>query len=137
MTYYSLLEIAGTTESSYMLDRCKPLAFSTENMSSEDIYFNVFNNQTMTLGVYDESATLLDNFLMDERVVKMRITCDGKIIDAFDAKGMREAIGEGYTHGKLKDSDRRPWPSTDTVKLKDRMDLDKTYDLEGMLSPCE
>ena len=137
MTYYSLLDIAGTTESSYMLNQCKPLAFSTENVSSEAIYHNVFNDQTTTLGILNENNQLLDNFLMDESVAKMRITCDGKTIDAFDAKGMREAIAEGYTHGKLKSSDRRPWPSLDTVHLKDRMDLDKTYPIENMLSPCD
>ena len=136
MTYYSLLDIAGTTESSYMLNQCKPLAFSTENVSSEDIYHNVFNDKTTTLGVYDENNKLQDNFLMSDSVAKMRITCDGKTVDAFDAKGMREAIKEGYTHGKLKSADRLPWPSMDSVKLKDRMDLDKTYPFEDMLSPC-
>ncbi len=137
MTYYSLLDIAGTTESSYMLNQCKPLAFSTENVSSEATYHNVFNDQTTTLGIYDENNKLQDNFLMSEKVAKMRITCDGKIVDAFDAKGMREAIAQGYTHGKLKSSDQRPWPSVDTVKLTDRMDLDKNYPIDDMLSPCD
>ncbi|MBO4351141.1 MAG: hypothetical protein J6A01_09385 [Proteobacteria bacterium] len=137
MTYYSLLDIAGTDQSSYMLNQCKPLAFSTENVSSEDIYHNVFNDMTTSLGIYDENKNLQDNFLMNENVVKMRITCDGQTIDAFDAKGMREAINEGFRHGKLKSADRLPWPSVDSVKLKDRMDLDKTYPIESMLAPCD
>ncbi len=141
-TYYSFLEIAKAPAgaSSYDLDLCKPLVICSEPIGSETEYKDIFGDDCdVVLGGYDSNNKLINNlFLNYPAIDTLQISCGGVKIDYFDFEGFRKALSEGYTHGKLKSSDHRPWSGRTSVSLQERMDLDKTSDMAGFAKPvCE
>lgn len=135
--YFSFLDIAHATESSYMLAQCKPLVVCSEPMASESEYKNIFGDKCdAVLGGYDYDNNLVDNlFLNYDAIDTLQISCGGNKIDYFDFAGFRDALSKGYTHGKLKSSDLRPWPGRMSVDIQARMDLDKTSNLDEFATP--
>ena len=130
LNYYGLNEIAG--EDAEVFSKCKPLVLCSEATWNKETHTQVFSNDLCdaTLGIPLGStaaggyATLLDT----EKVAFVQISCNGKIVDAINLNSVRSMLLEGYTHGVLKDEDRLPWPDWASVRLNDRMSLDKTFD---------
>ncbi len=133
---FSFLAIAGVNDTSYMLDPCKPLVVCSEPMASESEYKDIWGDLCdKTLGGYDANNHVIDNVLLNSEIDTIQITCGGQFIDYLDYTGVREAIRNGMSHGKLKSSDLRPWPGRTTVDLYQRMDVDATYDVDAFASP--
>ena len=130
LNYYSLAEIAG--EDAQVFSKCKPLVLCSEATWNKETHTQVFSNDLCdaTLGIplgstaADGYATLLDT----EQVAFVQISCSGKIVDSINLNSVRSMLQEGYTHGVLRDEDRLPWPDRVSVRLNDRMSLDKTFD---------
>ncbi len=129
--YYSFLQIAGTDQSKFEINSCSNLVFCSEPNASKTEYKNLFGDKCNAhLGGYDSSNNIISNLLLNyPSIDTLRISCGGNEIDFFDMAGLRKAIADGYSHGKLKDSDTRPWSGRTTVDLEKRFDLDKTVDL--------
>ncbi|MBQ4360165.1 MAG: hypothetical protein II767_07905 [Proteobacteria bacterium] len=134
--YFSFLDIAHATESSYMLAQCRPLVVCSEPIASESEYKDIFGEKCdAVLGGFDFENNIIDNlFLNYDAIDTLQISCGGNKIDYFDFSGFRSALAEGYTHGKLS-GDMRPWSGRESVDLKSRMTLDKSSDLDAFAKP--
>lgn len=138
--YFSFLDIAHAEGSSYPLEQCRPLVVCSEPIATENEYKDLFGEKCdAVLTGYDNDSKLIDNLLLNyDAIDTLQISCGGHKIDFFDFAGFRDALSEGYTHGKIKASDRRPWPGRLSVDLRKRMDLDKGGSLDTFAMPvCE
>ena len=134
---YSFLDLVGAEGSSYKLEPCQPIVVCSEPMGSQSEYQDIWGEHCdVVLGGYDSSNKVINNlFLNYPDIDTLQISCGGVFIDYFDFEGFRKALKEGNSHGKLKTSDQRPWPSRTSVDMSKRMDIDATYDIDAFASP--
>ena len=129
LQYIPLTDVAGSEDA--VLSPCQPLVICSEPTETQQQYQQYFG---------ECDATLSGNVLVNSRssIDRIQLSCMGNFVDYFDYSGMVSALSENYIHGKLKSSEHKPWPSSSTVVLKDRMDLDSQFNLTTFGQPvCE
>lgn len=141
---YWFSEIGGSAASEdgkkFMLEPCQPLILCSLP-NAKDAYNHYFtdilkNRCTATVSLQTDTSDQIDYLLTKrDEIAHIEITCGGQVIDDFDYAGLVEAFNAGKTHGKIKDTDKRPWPSRTSVKLSDRMDLDDQFDIDKFAMP--
>ncbi|MBO5754100.1 MAG: hypothetical protein J6S69_10515 [Proteobacteria bacterium] len=138
--YFDFATMMQATETPVYLDPCKPFVICSEPAATQAEYKNVFNGACDAhLTLVDTSTSVTNPFIeYADKIAHIQLTCGGEFIDFFDYKGFISAMNNGFTHGKLKASDNRPWPNRMTTDLEKRMDLDKNFDLSSFASEsCE
>ena len=133
MNTYSLASIiAGSDDGSdaAVINSCDSVVICSEPYkANEEDYIFPSSMCDARLFVANADSTYSDLIDLSEKIAKLQFSCSGEYVDTFDFSGLKAAIAEGYTHGKLVDD--HSWPEASTSVLSRRMNLDKTFDLES------
>lgn len=131
LAYFDFATMMQADETPVYLEPCKPFVICSEPAATESEYKNVFNGACDAHLTLADSAVSVTNPFIEyaDKIAHIQLTCGGEYIDFMDYQGFVTAMKAGFTHGKLKADDNRPWPNRTSVKLENRMNLDKTFDL--------
>jgi len=130
---YSLASMAtGSDEggSDVFVSSCAPVVICSEpyKANEEDYIFPTsMCNARIFMADSSQASGYVDMIGLMDSISLLQISCSGSYVDNFDFTGLKTAISQGYSHGKLVDS--HAWPDKATCSLNNRMTLDKTYEL--------
>ncbi len=121
---------AGSSE--VFMNSCKPVVICSEPYKANEEDY-IFPTSMCDARIFMQDASSASGYIdmigLKDRISQLQISCSGDYVDHFDFTGLKNAMAQGYSHGKLVDD--HAWPERATCALNKRMTLDKTYDLSS------